>query len=298
TGRHASGEPGETLETLSGGRRGPIGRADRKQQTRGVFEALYPEVPSRRTLVNLDVGVIELDDVTDWACRAHGVGGTGGMADLNAMNITTRLIEAPVVAFGGATGRLEGRIKGLFYRYRSVGGYDYVSDLVIAPRDLDVDATTPHTQPGDSGAVWHLVIPREAPEGLLVSDDEYEGELRPLAMEWGGQTFQNDQNTGRFTFALATTLTNACRSLDVELVTEDHTGVNPYWGRFGHYSIAAIAIAALPLGDLRTFMEKNLDRVTFDHFDAKQMTEYLKNAKENGDYVPLADVPDEVWKKF
>src|SRR5262249_46589850 len=31
---------------------------------------------------------------------------------------------------------------------------------------------------------------------------------------------------------------------------------------------------------------------------AKQMTEYLKNAKENGDYVPLADVPDEVWKKF
>jgi hypothetical protein len=298
TSRHASGEPGETVETLSGGRRVPVGLADRKQQTRELFETLYPEFRSQRTFVNLDAGLIELDDVTDWTCRTYGLGVTGAMADLNAMNITTRLIEAPVVAFGAATGRLEGRIKALFYRYRSVGGYDYVSDLVIAPRDLDGVESAPHTQPGDSGAVWHLVISRETPEGLPSSDDEYDGELRPLAMEWGGQTFQDDQNTGRFTFALATTLTNVCRSLDVELVTEDRAGVNPYWGRFGHYSIAAIAIAALPLGDLRTFMEKNLDRVTFDHFDAKQMTEYLKHAKENGDYVPLADVPDEVWKKF
>src|SRR5262245_43167540 len=224
TSRHASGEPGEVVETLSGGRRVRVGRADRRQLTREQFETLYAEFKAQRTSVNLDVGLIELDDLTDWTSRTYGLGVTGAMADLNAMNITTRLIDAPVVAFGAATGRLEGRIKGLFYRYRSVGGYDYVSDLLIAPRDLG-DGETPHTQLGDSGAVWHLVVPRRTEDGQIVSADEYDGELRPLAMEWGGQAFVDDRGARRFTFALATTLTNVCRSLDVELVTEDQTGV-------------------------------------------------------------------------
>ena len=120
------------------------------------------------------------------------------------------------------SGRLEGRIKGLSYRYRSVGGYDYVSDLLIAPRDLDGEHETPHTQPGDSGAVWHLVVqPLADGDSRQYVADEYDGELRPLAMEWGGQAFARDGNEGRFTFALATSLTNVCRSLDVELVTKD-----------------------------------------------------------------------------
>src|SRR5438045_621296 len=66
---------------------------------------------------------------------------------------------APAVAVGSVSGRLEGRIKALFYRYKSLGGYDYVSDFLIAPRALGDAANlgAPQTQPGDSGAVWHLV---------------------------------------------------------------------------------------------------------------------------------------------
>jgi len=113
TSRHATGEPGEVVETLAAGRHVPVGRAHRKQLTREPFDTLYPEFRAQRTYVNLDVGLVELDDLTDWTSRTYGLGVTGAMADLNAMNITTRLIDAPVLAFGAATGRLEGRIKAL-----------------------------------------------------------------------------------------------------------------------------------------------------------------------------------------
>lgn len=292
TSRHVSGMKGQRVSTITAGRREPIGTASEKQLSRMPFEQVYSEYTSRRTYVNMDAGLIELDDMGDWTTRTYGLGTTGAMADLNAMNITMRLIDAPVLATGAASGRLEGRIKALFYRYRSVGGYDYVSDFLIAPRDLSEKSTTPTTQAGDSGAVWHLVVPM----GTNGAADEYAGELRPLAMEWGGQAFRIGSTSGRYTFALATSLTTICRELDVELVTEDRTGVNPFWGRFGHYSIASVAVQALPAGRLKSFMEANLDRISFDHFDAKQMTEYLKEAKKNGDYVPLADVADEIWK--
>ena len=297
TSRHASGATGQLVRTIAGGERVPIGTASDKQLTRLPFEVVYNEYVSRRAYVNMDAGLVELEDLTDWTTRTYGLGPTGAVADLNAMNITLRLIDEPVLTSGAASGRLEGRIKGLFYRYRSVGGYDYVSDFLIAPRDLDGTTDVPSTQAGDSGAVWHLVVPTDdGSNGGDGAPDEYTGELRPLAMEWGGQAFRAGNTSGRYTFALATSLTTICRELDVELVTEDHTGVNPFWGRFGHYSIASVAVQALPNGTLKDFMEANLDRISFDHFDAKKMTDYLKEAKTNGNYVPLADVADEIWK--
>lgn len=299
TSRHASGAAGQDVRVVASGQRVPIGFTSDKQLTRLPFEEVYTEFPARKTYVNMDAGLIDLDDIRDWTTTTYGLGVTGAVADLNAMNITLRLIDAAVVAAGAASGRLEGRIKGLFYRYRSIGGYDYVSDFLIAPRDLTDARTTPSTRAGDSGAVWHLVVRPEPAPGANGKDaaDEYAGELRPLAMEWGGQAFGTGGAAGRYTFALATSLTTICKALDVELVTGDRTGVNPFWGRFGHYSIAAAAIEALPNDDLKAFMTANLDRITFDHFTAKEMTEYLKEAAKNGDYVPLADVPDEIWKK-
>lgn len=299
TSRHASGAAGQEVRIVAGGQRMPIGFTSARQLTRLPFEEVYTEFTARKTYVNMDAGLVDLDDIRDWTTTTYGLGITGAMADLNAMNVTLRLIDAPVVAAGAASGRLEGRIKGLFYRYRSIGGYDYVSDFLIAPRDLDEKTTTPSTRAGDSGAVWHLVLQRQPAQGaaLDAAGDEYAGELRPLAMEWGGQAFSAGGGQGRYTFALATSLTTICKALDVELVTGDRTGVNPFWGRFGHYSIAAAAIKALPAGDLKDLMTANLDRITFDHFTAKEMTEYLKEAAKTGDYVPLADVPDEIWKK-
>jgi hypothetical protein len=312
TNRHVTGNTGERIFTLARGRRVPIGSATRRCISRMPFEKAYPEFPGRRTFINIDVGLVAVDRVDDWTSAVLGLGPTEGMADLNQLNITTRLIDAPLVAAGAASGRMVGRIKALFYRYKSVGGYDYVADFLIAPqanehapKDRNVDVVQTHR--GDSGTVWHLVTRRET---SVESDDRrvsnsFEGDLHPLAVEWGGQVLT--QNTGgeRFTFALATSLTTVCRSLDVELITEHNLGAQPFWGQTGHYTIANFAIDALDVGKLKSFLAKNVDKITFTTEDLTPsvISERLKAAKatikEGGDaFVPLADVPDVVWKTF
>ena len=84
-----------------------------------------------------------------------------------------RLIGCPVRAFGAASREMHGEIAALFYRFKSVGGFEYVSDFLIGPRG---GAISLGTHPGDSGTVWLL----EAPEGTLPM---------PIALQWGGQVF-------------------------------------------------------------------------------------------------------------
>ena len=307
TSRHVCGASAEPVYTIARGERVRIGQASKRHLTRMEFDRVYPEFPSRRTYVNLDVGLIELDDINDWTSAPYGLGDVGALADLNELNITTRLIDAPVVAHGAASGRLEGRIKALFYRYKSVGGFDYVSDFLIAPRVSPSDGDAPRvmppqTQPGDSGAVWHLVTRQKKTreDDDWTEDDDFDGVLRPIALEWGGQVFLNGgTDPSSFAFALATSLTTVCRTLDVELVLEHNAGVLPYWGRVGHYSIAAFACKALQSGKLASLMTANIENVSFPiGLSAKEIAKRLKEAGETEGFVPLADVPDEVWKKF
>jgi hypothetical protein len=303
TSRHVCGHEGEPVYTLSRGDRVEIGRASRRHLTRLPFTDVYPEFAGQRTYVNLDVGLIELSDLNQWTSQIFGLDPVGALADLNELNITTRLIDAPVVAVGAASGRLEGRIKALFYRYKSVGGYDYVSDFLIAPRQGDAAGGRVYaqTQPGDSGAVWHLYTNQKKNRGDegWCEDDDFDGDLRPLALEWGGQVFVEHSAPGSYAFALATSLTSACKALDVELVLEHNTGVLPYWGQMGHYSIAAFACEAVTDGTLKTFMKDNVDRISFSigNLSKKEIEKRLKEARDNEGLIPLADVPDLVWKK-
>src|SRR4029078_4923760 len=129
-----------------------------------------------------------------------------------------------------------------------------VSYFLIAPRDIETSAAT---RPGDSGAVWHLVLPpddKDKAGGPGTDDRESQGVCRPLAVQWGGQAVASGKDAQSFTFALATSLTTICHALDVELVSEHNTGALPYWGQMGHYSIAAFAVMALAKGKLKTFM--------------------------------------------
>jgi len=89
-----------------------------------------------------------------------------------------------------------------------------------------------------------------------------ERDLRPLALEWGGQVF--DESGRRSAFAVATSLSNVCKLLDVELVTDQARGVSDYWGRTGHYSIAAFATELVGDPDLKAFLKKNLTLLSFD----------------------------------
>jgi hypothetical protein len=298
TSRHVCGNDGEPVYTFAAGTRTRIGTGSALHLSRLPFTDVYPEFVGRRTFVNLDVGLIELDDVNAWTSRYIGIGAVEALADLNELNISVRLIDAEVVAIGAASGLLEGRIKALFYRFKSVGGYDYVADFFIGPRDFENRGTS-QTRPGDSGAVWHLVTQPDA-STRAEADSTVEPLFKPLAVEWGGQVFVGSGGAEQFAFALATSLTTVCHALNVELVLEHNLGALPYWGQVGHYSIATFAGDALPDGDFKTFMLDNVDRISFVKADlnAKAIAAALKDARENKEQIPLADVPDLVWKTY
>ena len=283
TNRHVCGATGEIVSSIIRGQQVPIGRASSKQLTRLPFSDVYPNFIARRTYLNLDIGLIEIDDLNDWTSQVYGLGEIGELADLSEQNISLQLIGANVVAYGAASGELEGNIKALFYRYKSVGGYDYVSDFLIAPADKGQQTRT-----GNSGTIWHLPA------------DKLNPLPRPLCIEWGGQVFLDGASPKKFQFALATSLSNVCKLLDVELVRAHNTGVQPYWGQMGHYSIGAFATEAVSATKLRSFLRKNVDRISFEigGLAPKEIAKALKETRENEDFIPLADVPDIVWKAF
>jgi hypothetical protein len=281
TNRHVSGDAGEPIFVWTRHGLVEIGTASRHHLGRRRWEDLYPSLAGERTSVNLDAGLVTLRDATDWTSAFYGIGEVGELADLNEGNIGLQLIDQPVVAHGAVGGFLRGSVKALFYRYQSLGGWDYVSDLLIAP-----EQGGPCTQPGDSGTVWHLEI---AKDGKTTR--------HPVAIEWGGQTFADGKTSQNF--SLATNLSGICRLLDVEIVNEGSTGVRPYWGDTGHYTIGRLGIDTIADPGLRAFFDANANLISFDRgvlrsgeLDAEQ------KALAAGDVVPLADVPDLVWKKL
>jgi hypothetical protein len=290
TARHACGEPGETIYSVLRGGSERIGISSKKQLTRADFSDVYPEFPNRRSSVALDIGLVRVQRIADWTSNTYGLPPLGPMADLHEHNLSLRLIDQPVIGFGAVSGLVGGRIKALFYRYRSVGGVDYVGDYLIAPEGRS------QVQPGDSGMIWHLDLTpniRERPN-LPVSQRD----LRPLAVEWGGEVLASGSK--RSTFAIATSLSTTCRLLDVELVTDVGRDVSGYWGRTGHYSIAAIAIGLVKTPKLKALLQKNAALLSFELSKIEESGFDKAVGKLSGadKFVPLADVPDEIWKKL
>ncbi len=172
---------------------------------------------------------------------------------------------------------MRGEIAALFYRFKSVGGFEYVSDFLIGPRS---DASSLGTHPGDSGTVWLLETPDDAPP-------------RPLALQWGGQVFVDGADAQGSSYALATALSTVCAALDVDLIRDWNADPQDYWGAVGHYGIANKAIGRLPNGRLKTLMKNNLANITLD---IAQVTKKGTSGLSKADFVPLADVPDLAWK--
>jgi len=281
TNRHVCGRPGTPVSVLTRGGTGVVGRASDLQLARLPFKQVYPEFPGQRSYATLDIGLIEIHDINNWTSQIYGLDApVGPIADLNEMNLGLQLIDHPVVAFGSHSGALRGSIKALFYRHKSLGGNDYVADMLIAPEPGGTQ-----TGPGDSGAVWHLPV---------VPPRETSPVLRPVAVEWGGQALAGAGGQ-RLNFARATNLAKACDLLDVDLVLEHNDGATPFWGQVGHYSIATAAIAAVEGKALSALLSANRERISFvpDQLSADQIRVKLAQ----GDFVELADVPDLVWKK-
>ncbi|WP_434115406.1 S1/P1 Nuclease [Paraburkholderia caffeinilytica] len=278
TNRHVCGEPGSPVKARLRGAVAEVGIASERQLTREPFTSVFPAFPGSRSYLTLDIGLVEVHDVNDWSSQPFGIKGEPGeIADLNELSLSLQFIDQLVTAFGSASGLLEGTIKALFYRHKSLAGYDYVSQFLIAPA-----ANSTQTQPGDSGTVWYLK-----------SGDAENPTLHPLAVEWGGQSLLEGDR--RLNYALATGLSTACQLLDVDLVRDHNTGANPYWGQTGHYSIATAAIESVENGPLQDFLKANLERISFR---PNELTpEQIREKLTNGEFVELADVPDLVWKK-
>lgn len=279
TNRHVCGEPGTPVKARLRGDVVEVGVASGLQLAREAFTSVFPDFPGNRSYLTLDIGLLEVHNVNEWTSQPFGIEGTvDEVVDLNELSLNLQFIDQPVAACGSASGALEGKIKALFYRHKSLAGYDYISQFLIAPKDGHAQ-----TQAGDSGTVWYVR-----------AGDGQSARLHPLAVEWGGQALLGS-NGDRLNYALATGLSTACQLLDVDLVLAHNTGANPFWGQTGHYSIATAAIEAVNSPELQKFFGANVERISFrpDRLSPDQIREKLSN----GEFVELADVPDLVWKK-
>jgi len=272
TNRHVVGEPGSPVYAVLRGERERIGEASELQIGRMPFSEVYDVFAGTNTYCTLDVGLVEIDDVADWTSRPYGLENVGPVGDINEYTLSLQLVDQHVQCYGAASGKLRGRIKALFYRYKSIGGYDYVSDFLIAPEG------GASTRPGDSGTIWYL---------------ETAAALAPIAVEWGGQAVRVGENNVNFT--LAANLSTVCRLLDVDLAWGNDTAVQPFWGATGHFSIARIATTLLQ-SNVAGLMTRNADNIAFDLDKLKDPT-FVKKQLPHLSFIPLADVPDLVWKK-
>ncbi len=306
TNKHVAGTAGEPVYARVRGEATRIGEADGAAVNKQLLGSLFPAFGASQTYVNVDAGLVRLDDVSRWTSQVFGIGEIGEVFDATASNLTLDLVGLPVRAFGGTSGVLEGEIKALFFRYQSQGDFDYVSDVFIGPRRPAASddprrpmASSTQTHPGDSGTLWFYdppLTPRPKQKGPILhpADPPERGlrarRLRPIAIQWGGQrvALPDGEKTA---FALATFVSTVCRVLDVEIVRTWSTGHDEYWGKLGHFAIGWKA-CDLVGGKLGGLMKANQSNIGFDNAALSKGSGF---AMGRGGFVPLADVPDYVW---
>jgi hypothetical protein len=280
TNRHVSGPPGSVIETFVNGKRQRIGKTASTQLLKVDIDKAFPGFEISKgwtqpmTYTNVDAGLIEVDDVNNWTAQIYGLGEIGEVFDLNADTLSLDLIGRRMRAFGAASGELTGEIQGFFYRYKSVGSFGYVSDIIIGPT-AGKELTT---IPGDSGTLWCLLP--ESKEGDQLP--------RPVAIQWGGHVFGGST---RYRIGLGTSLSTILRSLDVDLITEWNTGHNEYWGKVGHFKVAATACSIID-GPAKEIILSNAENISFTDRDIRDN----KVSPKPRHFVPLADVADLVWR--
>lgn len=285
TNRHVAGDPGETLYSILGGREVPIGQSSGRQLSRLPFTEVHREWPARNAFLNLDAGLIDIDDLKDWTARVRDLGLLGRMADLSPTTATLSIIGQHVIGMGAVSGRMEGEISAVLFRYKAVGGFEYISDFLIGPASAAPNTNSQGllTRPGDSGALW--TVPSSPSQSK-----EQNAEYHPFAVQWGAQLFDEQ---GPTSYALATSLPTICRLLDLDLVRDWNLDQTDTWGSIGHFSIAASVAACLTDPVLKPIMEANAAIIS-PPVDDILSSEFKGMGTD--DFVPLADVPDMFWK--
>lgn len=282
TNRHVAGPVSQESFSVVNGERNRIGEAVEPSLREIPLVDAYPGLPGFRTNVNLDAGLLRVDEISNWTSQVYGIGEIGELFQADAEALTLNLISRDVRAFGAASGLLMGKIKGLLYRYRSLAGFDFVTDFLIGPRTGE--QTVP-TRPGDSGTIW-----------FLDSEPQESGSRakhRPLAMQWGSQGFQGEDQQDAMQFALASNLTIICRDLNVRIITDWETGLSETWGKLGHFQVGAKACDLVANTKLHLLMQNNKEQVGLSDDDRRNRV-FPGNLQSA--FIALAYVPDLWWK--
>lgn len=280
TNTHLAGQSGRPVHAMLQGVPQLIGTTHgTRNLTEKTFSEVYPDLPGRDSVVNIDAAIVRMKDATAWDPK-NLTKKLGQVADFSAETASLSWIGRPVVAEGAASGQMEGEIKALFYRYKSIGGRDYVADLVIGSR---TGVTNPlMTQPGDSGALWCL--------DSVVEPDT----LSPVAMEWGGQRIATGKAAGQFLeLSLSTSMAVTLRELSLDIVQDPTSERTQYWGPVGHFKIGQQACFLVKDQVLRKFLTANVNNLSYSSDAQIKLATHLQ---AGAGFVPLSDVPDVVWK--
>ncbi len=311
TNRHVTGEEGELVYSRLGGKLERIGASSAKQVTRIPFTEIYPGWAGHNVYVNLDVGLIDVDDLDRWTTKVGDIHEVGPLANLSADSMSLALIGCHVRGYGAASTHMQGEIHAMFYRYKSQAGFEYVADFFIGPR-VNSTSKSGHkprrgkarrpppftTRPGDSGTLWLLEPLEPETKGKrkhTKKKKKEEIEYLPIAVQWGENLLAAAGSSEPQPYALATCLSTVCNLLGVDLVRGWNIDDPDTWGAVGHFSITSRAARALSgkVPTLKQLMTNNLKIIS--HADQTILKSAFKNMGKDA-FVPMADVPDFFWK--
>ncbi len=280
TNTHVAGYPGDTIFTLTNGNEEDIGVSSKKQLQKKPFSEVYEGLPGKHSLANLDIGLIELDDVSNITSLVYGLGKVNGIFDVNHDTLSLSLVGYPVKGYGCASGVMRGEIVALFYRYKAAGGYDYVTDYLVGPRKGEEGHTLNFAPSnGDSGTL------------LVIDSPGKSADMKAIAVLWGGQNDVSSDNVQRY--GLAANLGTVCQCLDIELVGDWNIGYDRYFGAFAHVTLPSLCVQFLKDTNLRKLMSNNTSRFSMPLGETPAAA--VEGLSKAG-FVPLSDVPDLVWK--
>jgi hypothetical protein len=304
TNRHVVGPPDTPISALRGHREPEIGVSATKALGREPFDAVYPHFQSGNQNLLMDIGLVELDDVLAWKTKVPGIAPVGSVLDLYDYSLTLKLITMKVVGQSAVSGLIQGEIHGLFYRYKAMGGTEYISDFLIGPRTVGHDVELKDKEKveknqqknvglpvhhGDSGTLLFIEHKPDHEPGKRDQPSTY----YPFAVLWGKEQFFGDDGIAVRPYALATSLSTALDQLDLDLVRDINMDQEYIWGWVGHYVIGRSLLLVSDLlksPKLKSFIDQNMDLLSL------QPDAALDNDPKVPDFVPLADVPDNVWK--
>jgi hypothetical protein len=313
TNRHVVGRPNTSIKALQNHCAPEIGTSSDKGITRVDFAEVYPHFQSTNQRLLMDVGLVAVDDILRWKTEVPGIAPVGPILDLYDNSLSLKLITMKVVGQAAISGLIRAEIHGLFYRYKAMGGSEYMSDFLIGPETYGLDkqrqaelenAEKKNAQKnvalsvhhGDSGTLLFIEHSEPAAEKNGAPKTTY----YPFALLWGKEEFFADDGLKSHPYALATALSTALDRLDLDLVQDINRDETFIWGWVGHYAIGralGVPIDLLQSAKLKAFVTHNLDLLAVEPDAALgNDPKVLSGDSDVPNFIALADVPDNVWK--